>query len=46
MVRTELRELSLAVHHTLDHIAMIVSTVVEQYRAVPVGPVLSEVALY
>ena len=45
MVRTELRELSLAMHHTLDHIAVIVCAVVEQYGAVPIRPVISEVAL-
>lgn len=45
MMSTELRELSLAVHHTLDHITVIVCTVVEQYGAVPIRPVISEVAL-
>ena len=45
LIRRDLREFALAVHDTLDHISMIVSTVVEQNGAVTVGPVVSEVTL-
>lgn len=45
LIRRDLREFALAVHYALDHITVIVSTVVEQNGAVTVGPVVSKVTL-
>jgi hypothetical protein len=46
LVLRDLRELTLAVHHTLHHITMIVRTVVKQNGAVSIRPMITEVTLF